>query len=358
MAGIEMTHVPYRGVAPAMNDLIPGRVDLLFSGGATLENAKAGQVRGLGYTGAARTKIAPEVPTIAESGVPGFDVSPGTGFSCRPRPRRHRQEDQRRYREGARRSRHQRQARAARLHGRRFHARRTRNAPEIRNRPMGPRHQGRRNFRRQQLKQRSESRMITRRHLLKASAASALAPSLIARPARAQSPPQPWPNRFVKIVVLRPGGDRRDRAHRRRPARQGLGPAGRGREQGRRRRQYRHRDRRTRRTRRLHRAGRSSALAVNRFAVPIDQLRSRSPTSRRSRCSARFANLMCGAEVLAGQIGQGVHRVRQGEPGQADLCVARPRHAAAHGGELFKLHGQDRHHPRALSRRGAGLSTI
>lgn len=74
LAGIEMTHVPYRGAGPAMNDLIPGRVHLLFSGGATLENAKAGQVRVLGYTGAARTKIAPDVPTIAESGVPGFEV--------------------------------------------------------------------------------------------------------------------------------------------------------------------------------------------------------------------------------------------------------------------------------------------
>ncbi len=74
MAGIEMTHVPYRGAGPAMNDLIPGRVHLLFSGGATLETAKAGKVRVLGYSGASRTKIAPEVPTIAESGVPGFEV--------------------------------------------------------------------------------------------------------------------------------------------------------------------------------------------------------------------------------------------------------------------------------------------
>ena len=74
MAGIEMTHVPYRGAGPAMNDLIPGRVHLLFSGGATLETARAGKVRVLGYTGASRTKIAPEVPTVAESGVPGFEV--------------------------------------------------------------------------------------------------------------------------------------------------------------------------------------------------------------------------------------------------------------------------------------------
>jgi tripartite-type tricarboxylate transporter receptor subunit TctC len=74
MAGIEMLHVPYRGAAPAMNDLIPGRVHLLFSGGATLDNARSGQVQALGYTGAKRSAIAPEVPTIAEDGVPGFNV--------------------------------------------------------------------------------------------------------------------------------------------------------------------------------------------------------------------------------------------------------------------------------------------
>ena len=71
---LEMVHVPYRGAAPAMNDLIPGRVHLLFSGGATLDNARSGQVQVLGYTGAKRAAIAPEVPTIAEDGVPGFNV--------------------------------------------------------------------------------------------------------------------------------------------------------------------------------------------------------------------------------------------------------------------------------------------
>jgi tripartite-type tricarboxylate transporter receptor subunit TctC len=74
MAGLELTHVPYRGAAPAMNDLIPGRVHLLFSGGATLDNARSGQVRVLGYSGTKRATIAPEVPTIAENGVPGFEV--------------------------------------------------------------------------------------------------------------------------------------------------------------------------------------------------------------------------------------------------------------------------------------------
>ena len=74
MAGLDMVHVPYRGAAPAMSDLIPGRVHLLFSGGATLDNARSGQVRVLGYTGAMRSAIAPEVPTIAEDGIPGFNV--------------------------------------------------------------------------------------------------------------------------------------------------------------------------------------------------------------------------------------------------------------------------------------------
>jgi tripartite-type tricarboxylate transporter receptor subunit TctC len=63
-----------------MNDLIPGRVHLLFSGGATLDNARSGQVQVLGYTGAKGSAIASNVPTIAESGVPGFDVVSWYGF--------------------------------------------------------------------------------------------------------------------------------------------------------------------------------------------------------------------------------------------------------------------------------------
>jgi tripartite-type tricarboxylate transporter receptor subunit TctC len=80
MAGLEMVHIPYRGAAPAMNDLIPGRVHLLFSGGATLDNARSGQVQVLGYTGVERSAIAPAVPTIAEAGVPGFNVVSWYGF--------------------------------------------------------------------------------------------------------------------------------------------------------------------------------------------------------------------------------------------------------------------------------------
>ena len=75
MAGIEMTHVPYRGVALALNDVIPGRVDVMFNTMAgVLQHARTGQLRGLAVTTAKRFPTAPEFPTVAESGVPGFDV--------------------------------------------------------------------------------------------------------------------------------------------------------------------------------------------------------------------------------------------------------------------------------------------
>jgi tripartite-type tricarboxylate transporter receptor subunit TctC len=76
MADLEMTHVPYRGAGPALNDLIPGRVDMMFNTmGATLPHVKGGQVRGLAVSTGQRFPTVPELPTIAESGLPGFDVS-------------------------------------------------------------------------------------------------------------------------------------------------------------------------------------------------------------------------------------------------------------------------------------------
>jgi tripartite-type tricarboxylate transporter receptor subunit TctC len=76
MTGIEMTHVPYRGAGIAINDLIPGRVDLMFNTiGTALPLVRGGQVRGLAVTTAERFPTAPDLPTMAESGVPGFDVS-------------------------------------------------------------------------------------------------------------------------------------------------------------------------------------------------------------------------------------------------------------------------------------------
>src|SRR6201988_2250215 len=76
MAGIEMTHVPYRGAGPALNDLIPGRVDVTFNTRvAVVPSIQGGKLRGLAVTSAKRSAAAPELPPIAEAGVPGFDVS-------------------------------------------------------------------------------------------------------------------------------------------------------------------------------------------------------------------------------------------------------------------------------------------
>ena len=75
MADIKMTHVPYRGASPAFTDLIPGRVDCYFGSGALLSYSRSGQVRVLATTGSKRDAAAPDVPTIAEAGIPGYDVT-------------------------------------------------------------------------------------------------------------------------------------------------------------------------------------------------------------------------------------------------------------------------------------------
>jgi tripartite-type tricarboxylate transporter receptor subunit TctC len=76
MAGIEMLHVPYRGAGPALNDLLPGRVDVMFNNiGAVLPLIQGDKLRGLAVTTARRTPAAPQLAPIAESGLPGFDVS-------------------------------------------------------------------------------------------------------------------------------------------------------------------------------------------------------------------------------------------------------------------------------------------
>ena len=75
MAGIDMTHVPYRGDAPALTDTIAGRVDLQIGGPAMLEQARSGQVRALAFASAKRSPLEPELPTVAEAGFPDFDVS-------------------------------------------------------------------------------------------------------------------------------------------------------------------------------------------------------------------------------------------------------------------------------------------
>ncbi len=74
MAKVEMTHIPYRGGAPAINDLIPGRVDVIFDNmPSIISHVRSGSVRGLAVTTKERVGIVPDVPTIGET-VPGFDV--------------------------------------------------------------------------------------------------------------------------------------------------------------------------------------------------------------------------------------------------------------------------------------------
>ncbi|MCR0983761.1 Bug family tripartite tricarboxylate transporter substrate binding protein [Roseomonas populi] len=73
MAGVEIVHVPYRGGAPALNDLIAGQVQLMFETIPTaMEPIAAGQLRALAVTMPARVTRLPELPTVAESGLPGY----------------------------------------------------------------------------------------------------------------------------------------------------------------------------------------------------------------------------------------------------------------------------------------------
>jgi tripartite-type tricarboxylate transporter receptor subunit TctC len=74
--GIEMQHVPYRGTGPMMTDLIAGTIDLTMTGGPpALPPVRAGTLRALGISSLTRLSSAPEIPTIAEQGVPGFDAT-------------------------------------------------------------------------------------------------------------------------------------------------------------------------------------------------------------------------------------------------------------------------------------------
>ncbi len=79
--GVKILHVPYRGVAQAVTDTIGGQVDTAFSTvPPVLQLIRTGQVRALAISSAKRIAMAPDVPTIAESGFPGFDVNPWWGI--------------------------------------------------------------------------------------------------------------------------------------------------------------------------------------------------------------------------------------------------------------------------------------
>jgi tripartite-type tricarboxylate transporter receptor subunit TctC len=73
-AGVELLHVPYRGTGPAVTDLLGGRIDLLFAPPLVVTpHINAGTLRVIGTTGSARSPLFPEMPTIAETGLPGYE---------------------------------------------------------------------------------------------------------------------------------------------------------------------------------------------------------------------------------------------------------------------------------------------
>ena len=75
MAGVDLLHVPYKGAAPAVNDLLGGQVNIMFADvAALLPHIKSGKLKALGIASTKRFEGLPEVPTIAESGVPGFEA--------------------------------------------------------------------------------------------------------------------------------------------------------------------------------------------------------------------------------------------------------------------------------------------
>ena len=81
MAGVRMTHVPYKGSAPALMDLVGGNLQVMFDAWASSGPfVKDGKTRLLAVTTAQRSKILPDVPTVAESGLPGYEAMPWLGF--------------------------------------------------------------------------------------------------------------------------------------------------------------------------------------------------------------------------------------------------------------------------------------
>jgi tripartite-type tricarboxylate transporter receptor subunit TctC len=75
MAGIKMNHIPYKGTGPALTDTIGGQTDVFFSSTATaMPHVRSGKLRAVAVTTAKRIPALPEVPTVAESGLPGYDV--------------------------------------------------------------------------------------------------------------------------------------------------------------------------------------------------------------------------------------------------------------------------------------------
>jgi tripartite-type tricarboxylate transporter receptor subunit TctC len=93
MTGVEMTHVPYRGTAPALTDLVAGQVQMVFCTiPSALHHVQAGALRALAVTSAARVPTLPDIPPVADT-VPGFESAQWYGVGAptarRPRSSRH-----------------------------------------------------------------------------------------------------------------------------------------------------------------------------------------------------------------------------------------------------------------------------
>ena len=81
MAGLKLVHVPYKGAAPALTDLMGGQIDLAFSDPLlTTAQLGGGRIKALAVSGAKRLKSSPDIPTVAEAGVPGYSVSGWLGI--------------------------------------------------------------------------------------------------------------------------------------------------------------------------------------------------------------------------------------------------------------------------------------
>jgi tripartite-type tricarboxylate transporter receptor subunit TctC len=80
-AGVDMVHVPYKGGAPAMQDLLGGQIQLMFDNLAnSMQQVRAGKLKALAVTTAHRSSLVPDLPTLSEAGVPGFDIYTWWGF--------------------------------------------------------------------------------------------------------------------------------------------------------------------------------------------------------------------------------------------------------------------------------------
>ncbi len=81
LAGVNLAHIPYKGTGPALTDLLGGQVQMLFAGGISVTpQIKSGRLRVLGQSALTRTRLLPNIPTIAESGLPGFELNGWYGW--------------------------------------------------------------------------------------------------------------------------------------------------------------------------------------------------------------------------------------------------------------------------------------